>query len=122
MCLSIGTPKIFNFPFVPNGKLNLFRCPKFLAHYSLIVMCLNIGTLNNHHIPFGTNEQVVVLGVPKLRHFRVRKEVTLTDHFCKGYIFFYFILSHLSKELKTTQKLLIMVSKVANNMKVGKQI
>ena len=34
-------------------------------------MRLNIRTLNNHHIPFGTNEQVVVLGVPKLRHFRV---------------------------------------------------
>ena len=62
---------MINFPFVPNGKLNIFRCPKFWAHYSLIVMCLNIGTLNNHHIPFGTNEQVVVLGVPELRHFRV---------------------------------------------------
>ena len=34
-------------------------------------MCLNIGTLNNQHIPFGTNEKVVVLGVPKLKHFRV---------------------------------------------------
>ena len=28
MCLSIGTPKIINFPFVPNGKLIIFRCPK----------------------------------------------------------------------------------------------
>ena len=73
MCLSIGTPKIINFPFVPNGKLNIFRCPKFWAHYSLIVMCLNIGTLKNHHIPFGTNEKVVVLGVPKLKHFKVNK-------------------------------------------------
>ena len=26
MCLSIGTPKTFNFPFVPNGKLMDFRC------------------------------------------------------------------------------------------------
>ena len=34
-------------------------------------MCLNIGTPNNHHFPFGTNEKVVVLGVPILRHFRV---------------------------------------------------
>ena len=24
MCLSIGTPKIINFPFVPNGKINHF--------------------------------------------------------------------------------------------------
>ena len=29
MCLSIGTPKIINFPFVPNGKFIIFRCPKF---------------------------------------------------------------------------------------------
>ena len=26
-CLSIGTPKTINFPFVPNGKLMNFRCP-----------------------------------------------------------------------------------------------
>ena len=67
----MGHLKIINFPFVPNGKLNILRCHKFWAYYSLIVMCLNIGTLNNHHTSFGTNEQVVVLGVPKLRHFRV---------------------------------------------------
>ena len=50
-------------------KIKYFRCPKFWAHYSLIVMCLNIGSLNNQHILCGTNEQVVVLGVPKLRYF-----------------------------------------------------
>ena len=65
MCLSIGTP------FVPNGKLNIFRCPKIWAHYSLIVMCLNIGTPNYHHFPFGINEKVVMLCVPIRRHFRV---------------------------------------------------
>ena len=27
-CLNIGTPKINNFPFVPNGKLMVFRCPR----------------------------------------------------------------------------------------------
>ena len=27
MCLSIGTPKIINFPFVLNGKFIIFRCP-----------------------------------------------------------------------------------------------
>ena len=26
-CLSIGTPKTINIPFVPNGKLMIFRCP-----------------------------------------------------------------------------------------------
>ena len=34
-------------------------------------MCLNIGTPNNQHFPFGTNEKVVVLSVPILKHFRV---------------------------------------------------
>ena len=66
MCLSIGTPKIINFPFVSNGKFIIFRCPKIWAHYSQIMMCLNIGTPNNHHFPFGTNGKVVVLGVPIL--------------------------------------------------------
>ena len=28
MCLSIGTPKTINFPFVSNGKFMIFRCPK----------------------------------------------------------------------------------------------
>ena len=37
-------------------------------------MCSNIGTPNNHHFPFGTNGKVVVLhvGVPILKHFRVK--------------------------------------------------
>ena len=36
-------------------------------------MCLNIGTPNNHYFPFGINEKVVVLGVPILKHFRVKR-------------------------------------------------
>ena len=52
-------------------NLLFFRCPKIWAHYSLIIICLNIGTPNNHHFPFGTNGKVVVLGVPILKHFRV---------------------------------------------------
>ena len=28
-CLSIGTPKAINFPFVPNGKLTVLSVPKF---------------------------------------------------------------------------------------------
>ena len=71
MCLSIGTPKIINFPFVPNGKFIIFRCPKIWAHNSLIIICLNIGTPNNHHFPCETNGKVVVLGVPIFKHFRV---------------------------------------------------
>ena len=71
MCLSIGTPKNNIFPFVPNGKFIILRCPKIRANYSLIIMCSNIGTPNNHHFSFRTNGKVVVLGVPILKHFRV---------------------------------------------------
>ena len=39
MCISIGTPNIINFPFAPNVKLIIFRCPKVWAYYSLIIMC-----------------------------------------------------------------------------------
>ena len=35
-------------------------------------MCLNIGTPNDHYFPVGINGKVVVLGVPILKHFRVR--------------------------------------------------
>ena len=38
MCLSIGTPKTINFPFVPNFKLIILKCPKIWAHCSLIIM------------------------------------------------------------------------------------
>ena len=62
---------MINFPFVPNRKLIIFRCPKIWAYYSLIVMCLNIRIPNNHHFLFGTNEKVVVLDVPIRRHIRV---------------------------------------------------
>ena len=31
-CLSIGTPKTINFPFVSNEKLMIFRCPNIQAH------------------------------------------------------------------------------------------
>ena len=66
----MGHLKIINFPFVSNEKFIIFRCPKIWANYSLIIMYLNIGTLNNHHFPFGTNGKVVVLSVPILKHFR----------------------------------------------------
>ena len=34
-------------------------------------MYLNIGTSKSRHSPFETNGEVVVLGVPILKHFRV---------------------------------------------------
>ena len=71
MCLSIGTTKIINFPFVSNGKLIIFRCSKIGAHYSLIIMCLATGTHKHHHFPFGIYINVVALGVPILKLFRI---------------------------------------------------
>ena len=79
MCLSIGTPKIINFPFVPNGKLFIFRCPKIWAHDSPIIMCLNTGTPKTHHFPFRINRKVVVLGVPILKHFKVIDVMNIAD-------------------------------------------
>ena len=51
-CLSIGTPKIINFPFVSNGKLMVFRCPNIQAHSNDAVLCLNFGTPENNEICF----------------------------------------------------------------------
>ena len=47
-CLSIGTPKIINFPFVSNGKLMCFRGPNIQAHCNEAVLCLNFGTPENN--------------------------------------------------------------------------
>ena len=47
-CLSIGTPKIINFPFVSNGKLMVFRSPNIQAHYNEAVLCLKFGTPENY--------------------------------------------------------------------------
>ena len=52
---------MINFPFVPNGKFIIFRCPKIQAEYNLIIMCINIET----------NGKLMILGVPILKHFRV---------------------------------------------------
>ena len=43
-CLSIGTPKAINFPFVSNEKLMFFRCPSIQAHFNEAVIYLNFGT------------------------------------------------------------------------------
>ena len=47
-CLSIGTPKIINFPFVSNGKLMVFRCLNIQACCNEAVLCLNFGTSENN--------------------------------------------------------------------------
>ena len=47
-CLSIGTPKIINFPFFSNGKLMVFRCPNIQACCNKAVLCLNFETPGNN--------------------------------------------------------------------------
>ena len=43
-CVSIGTPKTINFPFVPNGKFMGFKCPNIQAHHNCAVIFLKFGT------------------------------------------------------------------------------
>ena len=47
---NIGIPKIFNFPFVPNGKLMVFRCSSIKAHSGI-------------HIKFPTFMDIVIIKV-----------------------------------------------------------
>ena len=47
-CLSIGTPKNTNFPFVSNEKLMVFMCPNIQAHYNEAVNYLKFGTPKNN--------------------------------------------------------------------------
>ena len=61
-CLSIGTPKIINFPFVSNGKLMFFRCLNIQAHYNEAVIYLNFGTPKNNEFSIWK----LFLGVPIL--------------------------------------------------------
>ena len=53
-CLSIGTYKTINFPFVPNVKLMVIRCPNIQEHYSSFtqdntvadaILCMKISTV-----------------------------------------------------------------------------
>ena len=71
-CLSIGTPKIINFPFVSNGKFMVFMCPNIHAHYNEAVLCLNFGTPENNEFSIWNKmENLLFLGVPILKHIRV---------------------------------------------------
>ena len=63
-CLSIGTPRTINFPFVSNGKLMVFRCPNIQAHYNEAVSTLILGHLKIMNFPFGTNGKFVIFRCP----------------------------------------------------------
>ena len=47
-CLSIGTPKAINFPFVWNEKVIFFRCPSMQAHCNEAGIYLDYGTPENN--------------------------------------------------------------------------
>ena len=47
-------------------------------------MCLNIGTPQNHHFPSETIGEVVELGVPILKHFRVNGWLLPSENFNKN--------------------------------------
>ena len=70
-CLSIGTPKTINFPFVSSGKLMFFRCLNIQAHYNEAVIYLNFGTPKNNEFSIWNNGHLLFLGVPILKHIRV---------------------------------------------------
>ena len=77
----MGHLKAINFPFVPNVKLIIFKCPTIWTYYSLIIMCSNIETPKIINFPFGTNGKLMVLGVPIFKHFRVLQYQTLNKPF-----------------------------------------
>ena len=70
-CLSIGTPKTINFPFVSNGKLMVFRCPNIQAHYNEAAIYLNFGTPKNNEFSIWNKWKLIILGVPILKHITV---------------------------------------------------
>ena len=71
-CLSIGTPKTINFPFVSNWKLMVFRCPNIQTHYNEAVIYLNFGTLKNNEFSIWNKWKIYYFLVSQyLRHIRV---------------------------------------------------
>ena len=60
-CLSIGTPKTINFPFVPNGKLMVLSVPIFEL-IGIRLKCAQIlGHLKVINFTFRTNENFIIL-------------------------------------------------------------
>ena len=60
-CLSIGTPKAINFPFVSNEKLMFYRCPSIVMR---LESTLILGHLKIMNFPFGTNGKFISFMCP----------------------------------------------------------
>ena len=73
MCLNIPNPKKIIFPFVRSGKLIILGIPKsgHIADCSLIILCLNIGTLKNHLLSIWDKWKIIDFRCPNFKHFRV---------------------------------------------------
>ena len=63
-CLSIGTPKTINLPFVSNEKLMIFRCFNIQEHDNEAVIYLILGHLKMMNFPFGTNGKFIIFRCP----------------------------------------------------------
>ena len=83
-CLSIGTSKTINFPFVSNWKLMGFRCPNIQTHYNEAVIYLNFGTPKNNEFSiwnkwkiyyFWVSQYLSTLGYIKRRVVRRQESV-----------------------------------------------
>ena len=79
-CISIGTPKNNKISICSKSKIDYFGCSKIWAHYSLIIMCSNIGTSKTINFPFWTNGKSKVLGVPILKHFSTLQHDLVVYH------------------------------------------
>ena len=66
-CLSIGTPKIFNFPFVSNGKLMFLGIP-IIKHIVIRLYSAQIlGHLKKMNFTFGTNGKFIIFRCPNTK-------------------------------------------------------
>ena len=63
-CSSIGTPKIINFPFVPNGKLMILGVPIFEHIIIRLKSAKILGHLKIMNFPFGTNGKFITFRCP----------------------------------------------------------
>ena len=63
-CLSIGTPKITTFPFVPNGKWWIVGVPIFEHIMIKLQFAQILGHLKIINFPFGTNGKFIIFRCP----------------------------------------------------------
>ena len=63
-CLSIGTPKAINFPFVSNEKIVFLGFPVFKHIVMRLLSTSILGHLKIMNFPFGTNGKFIIFRCP----------------------------------------------------------